>query len=107
MQGGKGKVSVRDLLGETYIGREYIHINQQFLFSADEILDDEIRTDQDIETKYSHIAESFFKARDAALQNSKYYLSMVKDLDVYVATSMRNRQDFRDMADTCDKIFSR
>src|SRR5438128_11434244 len=31
---------------------------------------------------------------------------MVNDLDVYVATSMRNRQDFRDMATTCDAIFS-
>jgi hypothetical protein len=31
---------------------------------------------------------------------------MVNDLDVYVATSMRNRQDFRNMADTCEKILS-
>ena len=31
---------------------------------------------------------------------------MVSDLDVYVATSMRSREDFRVMADTCDRIFS-
>ena len=30
---------------------------------------------------------------------------MLNDLDVYVATSMRNRRDFRTMADTCEKIF--
>ena len=30
---------------------------------------------------------------------------MLSDLDVYVATSMRSRQDFRSMADTCDQIF--
>jgi hypothetical protein len=30
---------------------------------------------------------------------------MVGDLDVYVATSMRTRNDFRNMADTCDEIF--
>ena len=30
---------------------------------------------------------------------------MVSDLDVYIATSMRNRQDFRDMAEKTDKIF--
>jgi len=38
--------------------------------------------------------------------NTKKYLSMVSDLDVYVATSMRNRKDFRAMADKTDKIFS-
>jgi len=31
---------------------------------------------------------------------------MVNDLDVYVATSMRSRLDFRAMADVCDTIFS-
>ncbi len=38
--------------------------------------------------------------------NTKTYLSMCSDLDVYVATSMRTREDFRDMAKTCDKIFT-
>jgi len=31
---------------------------------------------------------------------------MVNDLDVYVATSMRTRNDFRTMAARCDKIFT-
>jgi hypothetical protein len=31
---------------------------------------------------------------------------MVNDLDVYVATSMRTRQDFRDMASVTESIFS-
>lgn len=31
---------------------------------------------------------------------------MLSDLDVYVATSMRTRQDFRNMADSCEKIFN-
>lgn len=30
---------------------------------------------------------------------------MVNELDVYVATSMRSRKDFRDMADFCDNVF--
>ena len=30
---------------------------------------------------------------------------MVHDLDVYVATSMRRREDFRKMATTCQQIF--
>lgn len=41
-----------------------------------------------------------------ASRNTELYLSMVNDLDVYVATSMRIRQNFRDMAATCEKIFS-
>jgi len=31
---------------------------------------------------------------------------MVNDLDVYVATSMRTRKNFRDMADATEHIFS-
>ena len=46
------------------------------------------------------------EARNAALDNTRYYLSMLGDLDVYVATSMRSRQDFRNMAETCERIFS-
>jgi hypothetical protein len=31
---------------------------------------------------------------------------MVEDLDVYVATSMRTREDFREMSRFCDEVFS-
>ena len=34
------------------------------------------------------------------------YLSMVGDLDVYIATSMRIRNDFRDMAEFCETVFA-
>jgi len=47
-------------------------------------------------------------AQDAcrvALDNTRVYLSFCNDLDVYVATSMRTRQDFREMSDTCERIF--
>ena len=30
---------------------------------------------------------------------------MAEELDAYVATSMRTRQDFREMADFCDRVF--
>lgn len=103
---GGGRVKIRELLDGSYIGKEYADSYQQLLFSADELLDDDIRNEKDIETKYAQIAKSFFGAREAALKNTEYYLSMVNDLDVYVATSMRTRDDFRKMADTCEKIFS-
>ncbi len=38
-------------------------------------------------------------------ENTKLYLSMISELDVYVATSMRNRQDFRNMTNACEEIF--
>ena len=45
-------------------------------------------------------------AREAALDNTRLYLSIVNELDVYVATSMRRRDDFRDMSRDCEFIFS-
>ena len=54
----------------------------------------------------SRVATKFFHARELALHNTQHYLSMLSDLDVYVATSMRTRQNFRDMAETCDRIFA-
>lgn len=103
---GGGRAFIRDLLDGTYVKNKYPDSYQQLLFSADDILDDEVATDKDVETKYERIAKDFLRARDCALQNTKYYLSMVNDLDVYVATSMRYRQDFRDMANICKEIFA-
>jgi hypothetical protein len=68
---------------------------QEFLFSAYEVLDDHVSSEQELLTKYQGIAGKFAAARKAALDNTRYYLSMVNDLDVYVATSMRSRGDFR------------
>jgi hypothetical protein len=78
----------------------------EFLFSADEVLDETVSSEEELKAKYGAIAHKFTVAREAALSNTRYYLSMLSDLDVYVATSMRTRQDFRNMADTCEKIFS-
>lgn len=103
---GGGIISIRNLLDEICERKKYKDIKDDLFLSADEILDDEIKKDQDIEIKYTLVAKSFSNARDAALQNTKYYLSMVNDLDIYVATSMRDRKDFRDMAEKCEKIFS-
>ena len=50
--------------------------------------------------------EAFSQARIDALENTRIYLSECNDLDIYVATSMRTRKDFREMAATCDGIFN-
>lgn len=101
---GGGKITIHGLL-EGYVKNNHVDKHQQLLISADEILDEEISTEKDINEKCGRVAETFYKSREAALQNTRYYLSMVNDLDIYIATSMRNRKDFRDMANTCETIF--
>lgn len=64
-----------------------------------------LRTEEEVLALYAGQWEAFQKARAEALQNTRIYLSLCNDLDVYVATSMRGRQDFRDMANTCQQIF--
>lgn len=76
-----------------------------FEFSIDELIDSTIMNEKDLIQKYEKIADKFLKARNNAVKNTDLYLSLVNDLDVYVATSMRNRKDFREMAETCEKIF--
>ncbi|HXH94788.1 MAG TPA: hypothetical protein VNN25_24655 [Thermoanaerobaculia bacterium] len=101
---GGGKIKLRDLLQmkpPTYGQRQ-----SEFEFSATELLDEEIFTSDDLDAKLVPLVARFFKARDAALENTRYYLSMADDLDVYVATSMRGREDFRKMASTCETIFA-
>lgn len=78
----------------------------EFIFSADELLDETVSSESDLSAKYARTAAKFDEARRSALDNTRYYLSMLSDLDVYVATSMRTRHDFRTMAETCDRIFS-
>jgi hypothetical protein len=55
---------------------------------------------------YSGQWNAFQKARVDALENTRIYLSLCNNLGVYVATSMRTRDDFRGMASTCGQIFN-
>jgi hypothetical protein len=103
--GGK-TATIRELLTYASTEADFQNRQQEFIFSADEVLDESVTSEADLEQQYESIAKKFGTSRDAALANTRYYLSMVGDLDVYVATSMRNRQDFRNMADICDRIFA-
>jgi hypothetical protein len=77
----------------------------QLLLSFDDILDANLVDADDVNRRFDEQFDKFFAARQMATRNTDLYLSMVNDLDVYVATSMRNRQNFRDMASTCERIF--
>lgn len=101
-----GAITIRELLKGDIVTNNYHAQQTQFMFSVDDVLDEVVKSEEQLAQKYSRIAEKFFETREAALTNTRYYLSMVGDLDVYVATSMRTRQNFRNMADACEKIFA-
>ena len=65
----------------------------------------EVATETELQRVIADISTSFDVVRREALENTKLYLSMVGDLDVYVATSMRKQEDFLEMADFCRKVF--
>lgn len=77
----------------------------QLLLSFDEVLNTSVSNEDELNRRFDEQFEKFYTARQKATRNTELYLSMVNDLDIYVATSMRNRQNFRDMANTCEKIF--
>jgi len=104
-EAGKAATTIRQLL-QTQISKEFENRQGEFIFSAEELLDETVESEASLVQKYEVIANKFTNSREAALDNTRYYLSMLSDLDVYVATSMRSREDFRSMADTCDRIFS-
>ena len=102
---GNRSPTIRELL-EVRVPKNFKPRQQEFIFSANEVLDDRVSSESDLSTRYERVASKFTNARKAALYNTRQYLSLLSDLDVYVATSMRTREDFRKMADTCEQIFS-
>src|ERR1700722_1166684 len=105
MAEGGGKVTIRKLLERVNSQPRNKDRQAEFLFSADDLLEEEVETKGQISEKYEAVAKLFETARQSALKNTEYFLSMVNDLDIYVATSMRDRSDFRKMADFCEKVF--
>ena len=103
---GGGPIKIKDLLDGHFGSGRNIERQQEFIFSADDVLNDNVASEGEIEERFESVAQKFVKARTAALTNTRFYLSMVGDLDVYVATSMRSRKDFREMANTCEQIFA-
>jgi hypothetical protein len=101
-QAGGGAIDFRDLLKRYVVTSS---TEEQLLLSYDDISNERVSSKIDIKERFDAVATKFLDARSKAIQNTEYYLSMVNDLDVYVATSMRTRKNFRDMADATAKIF--
>lgn len=84
---------------------EDLYVQLALPLGAEEFIEVEIDTEEQLRTLVRGILERFNEARRAALANTQKYLSMLRELDVYVATSMRDRKDFRDVAQACLQIF--
>jgi hypothetical protein len=105
MHDGGGVTAIGNLLKD-HLPEQFETSRNALVFSASEILDEPVRGVEDVYRHYARIASRFREARGDALLNTEYYLSMLTDLDVYVATSMRTPQDFLRMAQTCESVFT-
>jgi hypothetical protein len=103
---GGGKKLVSELYGPG-AGLAETNPQAQYMleFTAEEFAHETVASEGDICKRISLVAARFKRARELALANTRLYLSIVNELDVYVATSMRKRSDFRDMSRDCDRIF--
>ena len=99
-------ITIGKLINSDFVEKNYKPRQAELNFSADELIDIPVDSEEDIKNSFDELYGEYSSARKAALLNTKRYLSMVSDLDVYVATSMRTRQDFRDMANKTEKIFT-
>jgi len=100
---GGGEIDFRELLKRYVVTAA---TEEQMLLSYDDISAERIGSKLQVQKQFGTVADKFLNARSKAIQNTEFYLSMVNDLDVYVATSMRSRQNFRDMADATERIFT-
>jgi hypothetical protein len=100
--GGGGTIAFREFLKKYVVNTSN---EDQMLLSYDAISSENIDSKAEVKRQFDAVVTKFLDARANAMQNTEYYLSMVNDLDVYVATSMRTRDNFREMAISCDRIF--
>lgn len=104
---GVKRPRVRDLLDEKYIeADEHEQISMfEAEYSLSEILTEKVKSEDDLLNKAKDLANRWMQAHDKALINTELYLSLVSDLDIYVATSMRTKENFLSMANFCEKVF--
>ncbi len=75
--------------------------------SCEDIKDNNIASEDDLGKLVEAVKGRFEQARQAASENTRLYLSLTNEMDVYVATSMRTKQQFLEIAKTCRDIFQR
>lgn len=104
---GGGSVRIGELFSKgTAIATRDPQAQFMLEFGTDEFVEDMVSSEDEIREKVQRILPRFLKARGEAIENTRLYLSVVNELDVYVATSMRTRDHFRAMNRDCQRIFS-
>lgn len=102
---GGGPITPKELLNGAYKEGDLKDRQMQLDLSIDDFQNVEIHDRKQLKDRIRQVARTFEETRSIALANTGKYLSIVNDLDVYVATSMRNRDDFRKMAEFCESVF--
>ena len=82
-----------------------IELAQDDEITTADIINEVITCLADIDKILIPLQKRFDAARKQAIENTKLSLSLVNDIDVYVATSMRTKDDFLNMAKNCKQIF--
>jgi len=104
---GVTKTKIKDLFAdESPLAKSDPQTQMMLQFTTEEFAEETISSKQEIRDKVQIVAKRFAEARRRAILNTRLYLSIVNELDVYVATSMRKRSDFRDMARDTGRIFT-
>ena len=100
---GGGSIEFRSFLEKYVVNASN---KDQMSLSYDDVAEEKVDSKVGLKKHFDSSLDVFLRAREKAIKNTEIYLSLVNDLDVYVATSMRTRQNFRDMANACDLIFN-
>lgn len=103
---GGGVVAIRDLLNEDLEAMERGESQGVLDFLSEDVINESIDDESAITDKIRRAAERWNEVQSRARHNTRLFLSIANELDVYVATSMRGRKDFRYMATECEKIFA-
>ena len=104
-EAGGSRITIGKLLKQAYANGQLKNRQLEFELSSDDFHNKIVRDEAELLSVIAPTSREFSNARAIALENTKAYLSMVGDLDAYVATSMRSRQDFRNMSNFCDAVF--
>ncbi len=105
-EAGGRSIRIGKLLERAFANGELEDRQLEFELSSDDFRNKAVHDEAGLWSVIAPTSRAFDNARSIALENTRAYLSMVGDLDVYVATSMRNRQDFRNMANFCEAVFA-
>ncbi len=102
---GKKHVKFKDLLAGIYSDANSKKKDSVGLFDTIDFYEEEVKEERIIEQKSIELARRYTEARRSAVANTRLYLATANDLDAYIATSMRTKEDFLKMSAFCDRVF--